>query len=152
MLPSTKRKIGETAEKERRLDVHPVKMLSKHTSKAASACEVKTVRCSPAMSLGLPYSLPTVSKICNVPVVSDKKTNAVNLCNGKIVTYVHVDLLAIAFGAADSGSDNDQGVLGHEIPDASMRCPVVCRLGYEFELESTGEGNPEEQQAADTLQ
>ncbi len=44
-------------------DIHPVRMFSKHTSNAASACEVKTVRCSPTMSLGLPYSLPTASKI-----------------------------------------------------------------------------------------
>jgi hypothetical protein len=44
-------------------DIQPVRMFSKHTSNGASACEVKTVRCSPAMSLGLPYSFPVASEI-----------------------------------------------------------------------------------------
>lgn len=45
--------------------VLPEKTFSKQTSNAASACEVKTVLCSPATSLGLPYSLPAVSLICH---------------------------------------------------------------------------------------
>lgn len=40
-----------------------VSWFSKQTSKAASAWEVKAIRVSPAMSLGLPYSLPTASLI-----------------------------------------------------------------------------------------
>jgi hypothetical protein len=44
-------------------NVQPVRMFSKHTSKGASARAVKTTRCSPAMSLGLPYSLPVESRI-----------------------------------------------------------------------------------------
>lgn len=46
-----------------RVNVLPAKTFSKQTSKAASASEVKTVLCSPATSLGLPYSLPTASII-----------------------------------------------------------------------------------------
>lgn len=47
--------------------LHPVNTFSKQTSKAASACDVKTVLFSPAISLARPYSLPTASMICRVP-------------------------------------------------------------------------------------
>lgn len=43
--------------------VHPVNKFSKQTSNAASAWDVKTVRCSPATSCGRPYSFPTASRI-----------------------------------------------------------------------------------------
>ena len=45
-------------------NVHPVNRFSKQTSNAASAWDVKTVRCSPATSCGRPYSFPTASRIC----------------------------------------------------------------------------------------
>ena len=41
----------------------PVRLFSKHTSKAESATEVNAMRVSPTMSLGLPYSLSMVSLI-----------------------------------------------------------------------------------------
>ena len=40
-----------------------VRIFSKQTSKAASAWEVNAIRVSPAISFGLPYSLPTASLI-----------------------------------------------------------------------------------------
>lgn len=43
--------------------IQPDMMFSKQTSKAASACDVKTVLDSPTISLGRPYSLPTASRI-----------------------------------------------------------------------------------------
>ena len=52
-----------------------------------------------------------------------------------LCTYVHVDDLAIALGPADNGRDYDEGVLGDEIPYASLLFAIALGRGCEVELE-----------------
>ncbi len=68
----------------------------------------------------------------------------------KLTTYMHVNLHAIAAGAADGRRHDDQGVLSHEVPYASSRLRVLVDA-LEVELEGIRESD-KQQQAVDVLQ
>lgn len=89
-------RVSGVPEDQRLVDALPVRMFSKHTSKAASAWEVKTVRCSPAMSLGLPYSFPAASIMCMfscMPSPLYPSTIAVTTTNMSLATKFRMHLL-----------------------------------------------------------
>lgn len=93
-------------------------MFSKHTSKAASACDVKTVRCSPTTSLGLPYSFPAASEIYLGG--SSALMSSTLDSSWALGTYVHVDLHPVVPVAVDGSCDYNQRVLGDKVADASL--------------------------------
>lgn len=67
-------------------------------------------------------------------------------------TYVNVDHHAIALGASDRSTDDDEKVLGHKVPDAALLLLVLpTSVGLDIELEGIG-GGDEQQDAADVLQ
>ena len=70
----------------------------------------------------------------------------------QLMTYVNVDLHAIALRAAHRGRDHDQRVPRDEVPDATFL--LLCLLAGvrpDVELEGIG-GSDEQQQAAEALQ
>lgn len=63
---------------------------------------------------------------------------------------MHINSLSVSSVTVQDGRDNDQLLLGDEVPNASL---VPGRLalgdGMEIELEGRGEGNDGEQQPAE---
>ena len=51
-------------------------------------------------------------------------------------TYVHIYNHTIAFMTTNSGSHNDQSVLGDEVPYTSFRLLVMVWVGVQIELQS----------------
>ena len=65
---------------------------------------------------------------------------------------MNVDGHAIALGAPNSSTDNNQHVLGHKIPHtAFLLLVLLAGVGLDVESQGIG-GGDEQQQAADALQ
>ncbi len=104
------------------------------------------VFCSPAMSLGLPYSFPVASEIWSV---SGCLSVCLSVCLS--ATHVHVELHAVALVAVDNGRHDDQHVLGDKVADASARVLVVAVARLDVELERLRADRQQQQQAAEPL-
>lgn len=56
---------------------------------------------------------------------------------------MHIQHLAIALGAVDRRRHDDEGVLGHEISDASCRSRIALVEGLDVEFQGGNEGQKE---------
>ena len=66
-------------------------------------------------------------------------------------THVHVDDHPVALVPINRRRHDHQGILGHEVPYASLRLPVVLGVRLQVEFEGLGAGD-EEDETADVLQ
>lgn len=101
-----------------------VSMFSKQTSKAESAAEWKAYLFSPTTSLGLPYSLPIASLICqnhrrHQPPFSRASSSSFRRVSGWN-SYMHVQHHPIPFAPAHRGRDHDQGISRDEVAYAAL--------------------------------
>lgn len=66
-------------------------------------------------------------------------------------TYAHVDSHAVTLVSAHGGRDDDQGLLGHKVADASLAVAGARRGGMQVEPEGLG-ADGQEEKAADVMQ